>query len=427
MSLSSYTSSFQIFIKSKSIRIELAESESIYYFNHDEHISPNKSENESDLIIDTPPNFLTTNKVYILDSVSSGTGRSKQKDFHELVLAPLLHALGVEFTYIKTTSPDSIENFAHSLPHKDSFVFFLSGDTSVNEFINKLNQNPEKNNSVVLFPIPMGTGNSFALSLGITNPLKSLVQLLAATAKPAPLNLYNVLLPHGSYKLVQNEKSPLPSNSLQFLVVFSWAFHASLVADSDTPELRKHGLERFKMAAENNLKRPQIYNGETTLYKENESEENEENEENVGKESDEKERRQTGKYKEISIPGPYAYWLVTPAQKFEPTFEISPNGNILDDSLYLVAFKSKPKDDNYIMDIMMQVYDNGKHTLNPDVQYTKIERKDYLKLSIGGASDTLQRRFCIDGAILVVPEKLEIVIKSTGNHFHGWELQTIQI
>ncbi|KAI5949927.1 hypothetical protein KGF54_005405 [Candida jiufengensis] len=365
----SRSTTYSIYYKPKSLRIELIQNEDSTF-----QLSESNSEkSEKDIIINSIPNFLQ-NKVYIIDSINSGSGRLKKNIYTEII-DPLFSLLDINHEYFKTTSPNSITDFASNFKDENSTIIFLSGDTSINEFVNGLSTK----NKINIYPIPCGTGNSLALSLGLTNQLQAVAHLISST-KNSPLYTYEIELPSNSYYLIQNEPKSKINKPLKFIVVFSWAFHASLVADSDTPALRKFGIERFQIAAKKNLESKQEYEGDLKINNE-------------------------------IIKGPFAYFVITSAQKFEPTFEISPKGKILDNDLYLIAFKSGLD----IMEIMMQVYDKGNHINNSNVIYKKIEKNDKIELDIRNSKELNQRRFCIDGSIIALPEtenhKITIKIK----------------
>ncbi|KAI3404619.2 hypothetical protein KGF56_002564 [Candida oxycetoniae] len=411
------TQQFSLYFKSKKIQVDLSENETGYLLSSFEKDSiVNNTESVSSSLVDIVeeiPFSLRANKVLIIDSLKSGTGRSDDKDISRSLIEPLFQLLEIEFTLFKTKTARSIEEIAKSLEPVNTTVIFISGDTSITEFINGLGkiQDDFKPVSISIFPIPAGTGNSFALSLGLANQLSAVAQLFKST-QLSPLYLYNLKLPQGSYHLVQNEAKNLINSNMRFIVVFSWAFHASLVADSDTPNLRKYGLKRFQIAAQNNLSRVQEYQGDVII--------------------------KSASGREEIIKGPFAYWLLTPAQKFEPTFEISPRGNILENCLYLVAFRTKEEErkkdnsssgtGNYIMDIMTEVYDGGKHIENPNVIYKKINKGDCVNLLTKNSKELQQRRFCVDGSIIALPEtnnhEIEIQVGDNKEE-HGWNLYII--
>lgn len=94
--------------------------------------------------------------------------------------------------------------------------------------------------------IPCGTGNALAHSSGITVD-NTLGFSSLARGTPQPLPVFRVTLPAGSYaldgegKAEQSQGDATSAKIVYGAVVFSWAFHSTLVADSDTPAYRAHG------------------------------------------------------------------------------------------------------------------------------------------------------------------------------------------
>ena len=73
------------------------------------------------------------------------------------------------------------------------------------------------------------------------------------------------------------------------------------------------------------------------------------------------------------------------------------------------------------MDVMEQVYLEGSHLANPDVEYKQIDSTSQLKLSV----DSPDQRLCLDGAIVKVPEPGSISVKVLGNEIGKWKLYII--
>lgn len=356
------------------------------------------------------PNLVSVNRadiaianddVYVLDLVRSGTGRQAASGIYSRILRPLFDSvLLIPHQYIATDSPSSIDTFAASLNSngRPITLVVIAGDTSVNEFINGLS--PGHQALVKILIVPAGTGNSLALSIGLTDEVAAVKKLvLYGETDVRPLNLYLAQFPAGSYFLHHDgTKSNVPS-SLLFLVVTSWAFHASLVADSDLEEMRKNGIDRFKIAAGQNLGREQKYLGDFSVTRQGAT--------------------------TTHHNGPFAYFVVTPSKKFEPTFEVLPKGNIFDSNLYVVGFPTE-QDDKYIMDIMMEVYAGGKHVENDKVFYNLVEKDQVIKLLVRDADVIEKRRFCVDGAIVVLPElEGEVEIRYHGPEANGWKVSII--
>lgn len=381
--MTSYNLSYQ----PKNIALEFGENDGKYFLRLGHPSATGKT-----LHLSTLPSYLIDKKVIVIDSIKSGTGRTPGKDIYLDIINPLFKQLSIKHEYHATKSATSISELAQNLQDHEATILFISGDTSINEFINSLNKS--EIGEITIFPIPGGTGNSLSLSLNITNPLDAIIRLFSST-KILPLNLYEIDFPQGSRYLIANELGSQVSSHLKFLIVVSWGFHASLVADSDTPELRSHGIKRFQIAAHQNLNREQKYEGDFYIN-------------------------------DIELNGPFAYWLVTASQRFEPTFEISPEGDILKDGLYAVAFNTQNTED-YIMDIMKQVYDKGSHIRNPNVIYEKLQKNDKILLKTKNSKPLLQRRFCVDGSIVALPEteSHEIYIHVRDNSQHSWKLYII--
>lgn len=344
------------------------------------------SESDSGSGNESLPAHFKDRRIVIIDSIKSGTGRSLLSDLYSKIIGPLFKDIGLDHEYLKTESANSIEELALEFAPKLSLVIFLSGDTSINEFVNALSTGSGA--QLVVFPVPVGTGNSLLLSLDLDDSVSAIQRLFSEDATIKPLYTYEAHFPDGSYITAQDKKVRDLKAPLRFLVVLSWAFHAAIVADSDTPTLRKFGIARFKMAALKNLTSPSIYKGKTTI---NES--------------------------VIDITE-YGYWLVTPARKFEKTFLILPDGDLLQNDLYLVAF-SKSQD---IMTVMKQVYDNGAHSTNDNVIYKKLTLGDKLDLELAVPDS----RFCVDGSIVRVPESLNhVTVLFPGSEVNGWNLSVL--
>lgn len=342
---------------------------------------------------------LTDNKVIVIDSSKSGVGRDN-RNIYQPILKPIFEDFNVTHEYIMTESFDTISSIGALLTAGDYTVILISGDTSVNEFINSLTSGKDHRGDITIFNIPFGTGNSLALSLDLLDEFTAIRQLLLQP-QVHPLNLYDIILPNETWLLQQDKRIKLLPHTMKFLIVFSWGFHASLVADSDTPEYRKYGIDRFKMAAMENLKSLQQYEGQTSISPLS----------NNG--------NQNGISREFN--GPFAYWLVTPSKKFEPTFDILPNGNLFDDNIYFISFDTDVASLSYIMDIMTQVYNKGQHINNPAVTYEKIPPNHSISLTFKDLPMG-SRRFCMDGSIVLLPQTGSITIKAAGNTVGNWKL-----
>lgn len=175
----------------------------------------------------------------------------------------------------------------------------------------------------------------------------------------------------------------------------SYGLHATLVADSDTTEYRKHGNKRFSLAAQNLLfpdggALPHAYKADVTLKR--------------GQEEEKIERKTHG------------YVLATLVSNLEKTFTISPESRPLDGQLRLVHFGATTG--AQAMDVMTAAYRNGAHVgMQWEGGNVGYEAVDGVRINFKEeGSDWKWRRCCIDGLIVAVEEGgwMEVSIVETG-------------
>jgi diacylglycerol kinase family enzyme len=326
--------------------------------------------------------------------ISTGSGGKLAKQFFDQAVTPVLQALfpsSYSDIHIHTTeSESSILDLAKDVffPKADADkslrIILLSGDGGVVDLVNGLLAKPASANykppQVVL--IPLGTANALYHSI---NPSKDNTWGLSALAKESyhPLPVFTTTFSPGARLLVdearKEEELPTdPENGHQILhgaVVCSWGMHASLVADSDTTEYRKFGIDRFKMAAKEALypadgSPPHPYKAEISLLKGSE-------------------------WKKVE-GDEHMYVLATPLSNLEKTFTISPASKPLTGDLRFVHFG--PTNGDEAMRIMGLAYQGGKHVDDPLVHYEAI---DGLRINLGGREENGRwRRICIDGKIV---------------------------
>ncbi|SCV02584.1 LAMI_0H00826g1_1 [Lachancea mirantina] len=235
-------------------------------------------------------------EVIVLDSVKSGTGRSENADFANIVVAPVLQDLKVDFKVVKTDSTDAIKNLAKGLsPSKDYFIMMLSGDTSISEFFNGLPDDckSKRAHKITLVPFPMGTGNAWASSLGFTSPIALFRSMLAGQLTSRKFPLYRAVFPNDT--------------QLVFFIILSAAFHANLLHLCAHPKYQKMGVERFRVASE------KLLNDEALSC-------------------------------QICIPkvteGSFNYFAVINTSNLERTYKPSPCSDVLKSELHLLAYSS---------------------------------------------------------------------------------------
>lgn len=214
-----------------------------------------------------PPHLTPGNEILVFDSVHSGTGRAR-RDVYSTVLLPIFNDLNIRHRYIQSTDAGSSKRFAESVDLRvPTTVVFVSGDTTVTEFVNNLRpqtapQGPHgppgassgarslprhRANSLNVAIVAMGTSNAIfnSASAGQLTLFDSIRRLFSHTSHALPI--YKASLPAESY--LHGDGTEI-RDSLLFLVLISWASHADMVTLADSPDLRPFGVERFKMAFE---------------------------------------------------------------------------------------------------------------------------------------------------------------------------------
>jgi diacylglycerol kinase family enzyme len=344
---------------------------------------------------------------HVIISTASGTGQAEL--FYKTHLTDSLNTLGwkkgQDFTVHFTQSESTVTNITKHvfLPAANSGVtlsiILLSGDGGIVDVINAIlssSRAPQYACPEITL-LPLGTGNALATSLGIPteNNSKHLTALLQARPHPLPTIRATfspgarLLTQQGSREVELFEQNGIPT--LWGAVVCSWAMHASLVADSDTPEYRKHGAQRFQMAAKAALypsdgSSSHRYSGRVTVLK-------------------------NSVWRELDCQK-HGYVLATLVSCLEKGFTISPTSRPLDGRLRLIHFG--PMSGDEVMGIMTAAYDQGKHVEDERVRYEEI---DGLRIVFDGddEEDGRWRRICVDGKIIRIERGgwLEVVKEET--------------
>ena len=346
------------------------------------------------LIIPRGPDDDTPN-THVIISIRSGTGEAQK--FFDIVVRNAFEAIGLkEQTYrIHTTESErSVREFAHTvlMPRANrglaQTVLLLSGDGGIVDIVNILLSSMQSPRYVkpAIGLLAMGTGNALAnssgLNRGITRGLGSFFR-----GTPHTLPTFTAYFSPGSEFLVDEGRSTGPLSSsddgsgvVYGAVVCSWALHACLVADSDTTEYRKHGSDRFKMAASELLapsdgSDSHVYKGKITLIKTDQD----------GQETH-----------HILERLEHMYILATLVSNLEEKLTISPHSKPLDGQLRLVHFG--PVSSAEVMRILGMAYQGGRHVEDEVVGYENIVglRIDF------DEGDSRWRRVCVDGKIVRV-------------------------
>ncbi|KAH7138807.1 ATP-NAD kinase-like domain-containing protein [Dendryphion nanum] len=340
------------------------------------------------------PSLTTAHETHII--ISTGSGKKEAENFYKDSLTPVLEALFPashdSFHVHRTESESSILQLTQDVffPKANADIslriILLSGDGGIVDLVNGILSQPSSLNYVPpqVILLPLGTANALYHSINAGKDNTWGLRALE-TNQYKPLPTFTASFSSGARLLVDEarKEEELPKHIhtgapvLHGAVVASWGMHASLVADSDSSEYRKFGIDRFKMAAKEALypadgSPPHPYKAQVSILKGDDWRLVEEEE--------------------------HMYVLATLVSNLEKTFTISPSSKPLDGSLHLVHFG--PTSGDEAMRIMGLAYQGGKHVEDPAVRYESIEG---LRIQFDGREDDERwRRICIDGKIVRV-------------------------
>ena len=180
--------------------------------------------------------------VHVIVSTQSGAGLATTTS--DNILTSLFTLFGVKPTVHTTTSKTShseyLESTVFSRVH-ENIIVILGGDTIIYDLLNALPKNSHLTaaHRFTICPIPCGTGNALAVSLGTKSILIGVSKVFGVSEFNA---VHNTILPVMKISIRETQQE----RTIWGAVVCSWGLHASLVADSDDPEMRKqHGANRF--------------------------------------------------------------------------------------------------------------------------------------------------------------------------------------
>jgi diacylglycerol kinase family enzyme len=330
--------------------------------------------------------------------ISTGSGTGKAKTVFQDALQPLFNYTGLEGievyetesaqTITELTQSKFINHAAEGIPQT---IILLSGDGGLIDILDifyKSKQTLKTPPNIAL--IPCGTGNAMASSIGLrSGPIPGLPTLLQGT--PSPIPVFGARFSPGSQFVVDEgrQRTPIESDSddaayrtIHGAVVASWGLHAALVADSDTVEYRKFGIDRFKMAA-NELLYPSDgspshrFKGKITMTLRKDGHEGDVRREILGNDE-------------------HMYALAAMVPRLEKEFLISPESVPLSGEMRFIRFGPMSPED--ALHLMTLAYQGGKHVTEETVTYADIEglRIDFLE------DEERWRRVCIDGKIVAV-------------------------
>lgn len=375
-----------------------------------------------------PAHFTPDREVHVI--VSTLAGNQNASEYYQKTLDPFLTSklphLKLKENYFvhTTTSPTSIAHLTKTLflfnakKGVKQTLILLSGDGGIVDIVNTLTTTLQREiddsrpPSIFFKPaiclVPCGTANALAWSLNVArDPLKAiwdgraraLPQFEVTFSKQARLvtdegRQQREFVSAGVHEenrsdvrvAVETQQTALAGQEGYFdpngrvriygCVVFSWGLHASLVALSDTSGKRKHGLDRFKVAAKELIEEGHVYKGQVRVHKDRHSE-----------------------WEHLGDPDNNRHWyiLATLVSNLEEKYRISPASKPLDGVLRLIRIDATEPAET-LSAIMMQAYENGRHIESEAVQYEAI---DGLRIDFDEEEDRW-RQVCVDGKIVTI-------------------------
>ncbi|QLG74092.1 hypothetical protein HG535_0F06040 [Zygotorulaspora mrakii] len=313
-----------------------------------------KTSDSSELRLTAPQNLI------VIDSIKSGKGRTLDNDFYSIVVKPVLDMIGYEHTVIKTKSHDTVSQIAKELNVNESHtVIFISGDTSISEFLNNLSTksvfNSEQGKAeLCILPLPMGTGNAWASSLSHVDPVQSFGKYIRGSLTLESFPLYRAVFPD-DYSIV-------------FFIIFSLGFHANMLHACENPELKKMGTERFRRAAETIL---QNYNLDHSITVEH------------------------------SV-GTYAYFALINTPNLELEYRPSPLSDALKSELHLLGYSSNLNTKKLTAKIMQGYQNKLGDYIQEDKNVTYRSFKSNFDIILNYPKDSPRHKFeiCCDGTLI---------------------------
>ncbi|KAG6041375.1 hypothetical protein E4U41_004679 [Claviceps citrina] len=401
---------------------------------------------------DLPDHLRATpdNRIDVIVSTRSGTGRAQP--FWRHVLRPLLrglllplalddaaarataaatdHQAPEPWDVLTTQDEQTVRRYARTLDHQSSprrTIILISGDGGIVDLLNGRGPTPPPPPPPrhLLALLPLGTANALFHSLhrpletspGPTPLVLALRTLFLGT--PRDLPMFKALFTPGSHIVSytsatdeQNSNHDAASASasasasltrhdtaVSFLygaIVASYALHASIVHESDTPAYRLHGSTRFGMVARRLLQESHAYRASVEVETAAAP--------SASASASASPTGATGEPRPRPDNGhetTHGYVLVSMVSNLERTFTISPQSRPLDGKLHLVRFGAVGPEK--VMQAMTAAYDGGRHTALewPDGDRVLYEEVRAVRV-LTQEEEARWRKFCVDGTIVEV-------------------------
>ncbi|CEP15023.1 hypothetical protein [Parasitella parasitica] len=267
-------------------------------------------------------------------------------------------------------------------------IVSMGGDGTLHEVVNGLSDaaaayKEAKQGQFRLAVVPAGSGNAFALGIGIESVEQATLKIIKGLEEK-PFYFMDVKFGHSLHNgdnwqdHIEYDATKKP---VRLLVVMSWGFHAQIVSKSRY--LRYFmGNKRFSLVAMFLLKFLQQYEGELVLKDAKKYDQ--------GKQQFELQQTTT-----LTSDKKFTYFIVSKQHSLEKGFKIAPFASPLSSDMDVVVLRDADADT--LTKASIAAFQGGEHVKSEDVEYFKTSE---LFLRVKDKAE-----LCLDGEIHDLPSK----------------------
>ncbi|KAI7899695.1 ATP-NAD kinase-like domain-containing protein [Cokeromyces recurvatus] len=330
-------------------------------------------------------------KVFVILNPTSGSQRA-ETDFIKRIKPMLLHAgfLDTNITKINTKRNGETRALAKDLGKQQiklesTIIISMGGDGTLHEVVNGLvdaitipkeGQQQQQRQQIRLGVIPAGSGNAFALGMGIQSIEQATLKIIKQE-KESPF--YMIEAKMGFAKDWPENCVYDNTDSIRLLVVMSWGFHAQVVSKSRY--LRYFmGNARFSWVAMYLLTFLKQYQGDLLLK-------------NAKKYNRETHQFDGPKTTCMLDDKQFTYFVVSKQDSLEKGFRVAPFASPLTEEMDIIMLRNETRDK--LTKVSLAAFQNGQHIDIEGVEYFKASElllrvKDKAELCLDGEIHELQ-------------------------------------
>jgi diacylglycerol kinase family enzyme len=346
---------------------------------------------------------LASTKIILIVNPTSG---SQQAESHYAnIVYPMLRQAGfldANITKIQTQKDGKTRALAESLGQRiltnrddPTIVVSMGGDGTLHEIVNGLaDATAIAIGQFRLGVIPAGSGNAFALGLGLDNSIEQATLRIIRATTEKPFYWMDVQFGHSNAadKWQDHVHYDKTKQSTRLLVVMSWGFHAQIVSKSRY--LRYFmGNKRFSLVAMVLLKFLQQYQGELVLRKAQKYDVD--TQAFIHQEDD-----------VVLDDKKFTYFIVSKQHSLEKGFKIAPFASALTQDMDIVLLREVDAD--ALTQASIQAFQQGKHVDLANVEYFKATE---LMLRVKEKAE-----LCLDGEIHQLPANGVVHLQVVGSN-----------